>query len=1128
MSATKPRRRPNGDPPGLHNGAVSARKARPGQNRQGASHASPQLPEFLKKHAPSQQRESHDPSIAGERQSQVLTFRQVLAAATVVHKPWPGASSSTHSPSNANHAVVNEAGASSTNVGLIRITDEFAIDPSKLPFDIKDHTTWHPYSDLAAWLDTPVKTGTWDSSNQWTRKAIGGYPYSMNLEQEKPPNDLKIYVSREAPNDQSSKKLPVADTSTNTPIVSPAPVHQAPDDQSFKKLPVADTPTNTPIVSPAPVHQAPEDQSPKKKLPLADTSTNTPVNSPASVHRPGDKSQTSAPISAKATLVTNAHLFLSQLQPAPSKTAKAPDPTGNTSHTASAIMSQQNAQKSSASMIEGGSQKEPRSDLELAKGDSTSTIPDEIVAGIIAKALIVKEPMQPSDSVLSVRGKADQRLSTIAGSLRFSDAFKGRDASEESEVIFKGRITKKFFPSKLHGAKEGDGRPGWSNVKPINYESNQLRGWDGNWQPAPIEWDRRDMYDYSRPEHQVAIKAFIIDRYLAFKKGLCPTLDILEDVSFQEGHSLAVGLSHFEPRIDPSEHHHIPPDDPFSLMKCQNNAALSVKNYCRVHKIAEKQEEEARKHERRLRLKTMTKEERLAEQVAAEQAREEAIRQLPPNPFKPKLNIFVRPAHIKDLAQIRDIHNHYIRTSAVTAERIELTEVEWCSRFDNCNLEKYPFLVAVSRRHGRVEKIVGFTYAEDFAGELTMWRHTCELQVYVDPVHVNQGVGKNLMDCILRGTNPRYRCKQAVEFVFDPMRTTRFDLGGERIVRNIVFAIPFAASEERQATWIGEWIARIFGFELQGVLKEIGYKESDDNPISLAYYVLATEKGQRQFQGCVPVIDKYDLLKPLQDFISVLIEGSLILQESILLSDVLGLSLLVDSLTHPKPPQATPGTVLGPFHHPDPPSLPTGSLISHDQNGEQCLVLCTVASSSGAPVPDVEIDIWETDSSGHYDTQYPNRAEGTKGLDGRGVMKSDSMGKFWFKGIMPVEYPIPDDGPVGLLLGKLGDRSVYRPAHVHFWLRKKGWDDLVTALYISTSPNLKTDPVFGVKAALIVGTIPASSELAAQYDVPEGMKTIKYDFVMVSEEEVRSLREERIKGKMEELRKKGVDVDGVD
>ncbi|KAL8715478.1 MAG: hypothetical protein Q9220_000812 [cf. Caloplaca sp. 1 TL-2023] len=250
-------------------------------------------------------------------------------------------------------------------------------------------------------------------------------------------------------------------------------------------------------------------------------------------------------------------------------------------------------------------------------------------------------------------------------------------------------------------------------------------------------------------------------------------------------------------------------------------------------------------------------------------------------------------------------------------------------------------------------------------------------------------------------------------------------------------------------------------------------------------------------------------------------------QEFILLSDILGLSLLVDSHTHPKPAQATPGTVLGPFHHPDPPSLPAGSTISHDQNGELCLVLCSVASSSGAPIADVEIDIWETDSSGHYDTQYPDRAEGMKGLDGRAVMKSDAAGKFWFKGIMPVEYPIPDDGPVGALLGKLG-RSVYRPAHMHFWMRKGGWDDLVTALYISSSPNLATDPVFGVKAALIVDPFPATSELAAEYDVPEGTKTIKFDFVMVSEEEVRSLREGRMREKMEELRKKGVEMDDVD
>ena len=162
-------------------------------------------------------------------------------------------------------------------------------------------------------------------------------------------------------------------------------------------------------------------------------------------------------------------------------------------------------------------------------------------------------------------------------------------------------------------------------------------------------------------------------------------------------------------------------------------------------------------------------------------------------------------------------------------------------------------------------------------------------------------------------------------------------------------------------------------------------------------------------------------------------------QEFILLSDILGLSLLVDSIDHPKPPASTDGTVLGPFHTHEAEDMHHGDLMSHDENGEPLLVLCTVKDVSGSPISGAKIDIWETDSSGHYDVQQPNR----EGPDGRCVMRTDEKGDFWFKAIVPVPYPIPHDGPVGQLLKKL-HRHCWRPAHMHFMFEKPGYDHLIT------------------------------------------------------------------------------------
>ncbi|KAG5300574.1 6-chlorohydroxyquinol-1,2-dioxygenase [Histoplasma ohiense] len=249
--------------------------------------------------------------------------------------------------------------------------------------------------------------------------------------------------------------------------------------------------------------------------------------------------------------------------------------------------------------------------------------------------------------------------------------------------------------------------------------------------------------------------------------------------------------------------------------------------------------------------------------------------------------------------------------------------------------------------------------------------------------------------------------------------------------------------------------------------------------------------------------------------------------ELILLSDILGLSLLVDAIDHPKPPGATEGTVLGPFHTHDAPTVADGGLLSRDDAGEPLLVVCCVRDLAGRALEGVRVDIWETDSSGHYDVQYASgkgqgqgkgKGEvGGRSVDGRGVMYSDARGGFWFRAIKPVSYPIPHDGPVGRFLGKMR-RHPYRPAHMHFMLRKEGWDCLITALYVRGDPYESSDAVFGVKSSLIVDLQPLTDpEMAKKYDVPLGTLVLQHEFVLVSEEEAKELRERNSREAMEKL-----------
>jgi len=183
-------------------------------------------------------------------------------------------------------------------------------------------------------------------------------------------------------------------------------------------------------------------------------------------------------------------------------------------------------------------------------------------------------------------------------------------------------------------------------------------------------------------------------------------------------------------------------------------------------------------------------------------------------------------------------------------------------------------------------------------------------------------------------------------------------------------------------------------------------------------------------------------------------------QEFILLSDVLGLSMLVDAINHRRPSGATENTVLGPFHVPGAPRYPMGTNISLDGKGESCLFSGIVRDIDGNPVANAEIDVWCDNADGYYDVQQPGIQPQ---WNNRGIFVTGPDGRYGFRGIRPVAYPIPDDGPVGQMLAALG-RHPNRPAHMHFLVSAPG---LVTHTFVQGDQWLTSDAVFGVKASLI-------------------------------------------------------------
>ncbi|WP_027668037.1 dioxygenase family protein [Rhizobium leguminosarum] len=186
-------------------------------------------------------------------------------------------------------------------------------------------------------------------------------------------------------------------------------------------------------------------------------------------------------------------------------------------------------------------------------------------------------------------------------------------------------------------------------------------------------------------------------------------------------------------------------------------------------------------------------------------------------------------------------------------------------------------------------------------------------------------------------------------------------------------------------------------------------------------------------------------------------------QEFILLSDTLGVSMLVDAINNRRQPGATENTVLGPFHVAGAPRLAMGDRITLDGKGESCVFEGTVVDLDGHPIEGAIIDVWSDNAEGFYDVQQPDIQPK---WNNRGTFVTGSDGRYSFVGIKPVSYPIPADGPVGQMLKHLG-RHPYRPAHMHYIVTAAGFQKLVTHTFVGDDNYLSSDAVFGVKATLI-------------------------------------------------------------
>ncbi|MCR8725164.1 dioxygenase family protein [Frigidibacter sp. ROC022] len=216
--------------------------------------------------------------------------------------------------------------------------------------------------------------------------------------------------------------------------------------------------------------------------------------------------------------------------------------------------------------------------------------------------------------------------------------------------------------------------------------------------------------------------------------------------------------------------------------------------------------------------------------------------------------------------------------------------------------------------------------------------------------------------------------------------------------------------------------------------------------------------------------------------------------EFVLLSDVMGLSSLVDMLH--SVPGATSSSVLGPFHVSNPPPLPIGGDMKRDFEGQVLLVEGHVRDTDGNPVGGAKLDIWQTAPNGMYSSQDPDQDIHSF----HALMTADENGRYAFTTVRPVSYTVPNDGPVGQILDAAG-RHPWRPSHLHYIVTAEGFRTLVTEVFPDDDPYLDQDTVFGVRDDLVMtyveqpaGSFPEGFALSGK--VPDAYSRVEFDFVL--------------------------------
>ncbi|WAC93491.1 dioxygenase [Mycobacterium sp. Aquia_213] len=220
-------------------------------------------------------------------------------------------------------------------------------------------------------------------------------------------------------------------------------------------------------------------------------------------------------------------------------------------------------------------------------------------------------------------------------------------------------------------------------------------------------------------------------------------------------------------------------------------------------------------------------------------------------------------------------------------------------------------------------------------------------------------------------------------------------------------------------------------------------------------------------------------------------------QEVVLASDILGLSMLLDTMNENPGGSATDSALLGPFYVEGRPTAPNGADISNGVAGTPMFVTGRLVNENGEPIKGAHVDTWHSDGTGYYDVQLTEQLHGEFAM--RALLTTDEDGRFWFRSITPRYYPVPTDGPCGEIM-RAANRPIMRPQHVHFWFHADGYHSLITQLFLKDDPYIDCDAVFSAQDSLKADFVHHEPGIAPDgTNVDEPFVTLDWTFTLAAE-----------------------------